>query len=80
LDSDYEEAGIYSVEKGKIDKARSFPFMSELSNLYYLKIEKMSSTEFGKMSGWELWHRRLAPALFEISKNKFRILMGWKSC
>jgi hypothetical protein len=34
--------------------------MSELSNLYYLKIEKMSATEFGKMSGWELWHRRLA--------------------
>ena len=37
LDSDYEEAGIYSVEKGKIDKAKSFPFMSELSSLFCLK-------------------------------------------
>jgi hypothetical protein len=31
-----------------------------LSNLYYLTIEKMSATESAKMSGWELWHRRLA--------------------
>jgi hypothetical protein len=60
LDSDHEEVGIYAAEKGKIDKARSFAFMSELSNLYHLAIEMMLEIEFAKMSGWELWFRRLA--------------------
>jgi hypothetical protein len=34
--------------------------MSELSNLYNLKIETLSAPEFAKMSSWDLWHRRLA--------------------
>ena len=60
LDADDDVARVYAVEKGKIDRAKSFQFMSELSSLYYLKIERMSATEFSKMSGWELLHRRLA--------------------
>ena len=60
LDADNDIAGVCAVEKGHIDIEKSFPFMNELSSLYYLIIERMSATEFSKMSGWELWHRRLA--------------------
>ena len=61
LDEDPEESGIFAVQTdGKICKSKSFPFMSEHSSLFYLKTEKLTTQEFGKMSGYELWHRRLA--------------------
>ena len=44
----------------KIDKSKSFPFISEHSNLFYLKLEQMCAKQFEKQSGYELWHRRLA--------------------
>ena len=50
---------MYAVNDGKICKSKSFPFMSEHSNLFYLKTEPLTAHQFGKMSGYELWHRRL---------------------
>ncbi len=44
LNSENEKVEVKSIEKVKIDKARSFAFMSELLKLYYLKIETMSAT------------------------------------
>ena len=58
-DEDPEESGVYAVNDGKICKSKSFPFMSEHSNLFYLKTEPLTEHQFGKMSGYELWHRRL---------------------
>jgi hypothetical protein len=66
LDSDNEEgsgSGSIRCSERKIEKAKSFAFISELSSLFYLQIETMSATVFAQMSGWdswELWHRRLA--------------------
>ncbi len=61
---DPEQSGVYAVINNKIDKSKSFPFMSEHSNLSYLKIrtvsclklEQMSARQFEKQSGYELWH------------------------
>ena len=58
-DEDPEESGVYAVNDGKICKSKSFPFMGEHSNLFYLKTEPLTAHQFGKMSGYELWHRRL---------------------
>ncbi len=56
---DPEESGVFPLIKGKTDKSQSFAFMSEHSNLFYLKAELMSAQQFGKTSGYEKWHRRL---------------------
>jgi hypothetical protein len=58
-DSDPEESGIYPIFDGKIDKSIFFAFMSEHSNRFYIKAESMSMQQFGKISGYEKWHRRL---------------------
>ncbi len=58
-DPDPEESGIYPIFDGKIDKSKSFAFMSEPSNLFYFKAESMLAQQFGKFSGYEKWHRRL---------------------
>ena len=42
-DQDPEESGIYPIFDGKIDKSKSFAFMSEHSNLFYIKAESMSA-------------------------------------
>jgi hypothetical protein len=44
---------LLSVINKKIDKAKSFPFMSEHSNFIFLKLEQMSATQFEKQSGYE---------------------------
>ncbi len=59
-DEDDMESGVYAVINRKIDTAKSFAFMSEHSNLFYLKIEQMNAQQFEKQSGYELWHRRMA--------------------
>jgi len=59
LDEDPEESGIFAVNDGKICKSKSFPFMESLTNLYYIKTEPICLRQFGKVSGYELWHRRL---------------------
>ena len=38
---DYEESGVYALINNKMDKAKSFPFMSEHSNFFDLKLEQM---------------------------------------
>ena len=45
---------------GKVCKSKSFPFMSEHSSLFYLKTERFTMQDFEKISGFVLWHRRLA--------------------
>ena len=37
----------------------SITFISEPSDLFYLKIEQMDWTRFERMTGYDLWHRRL---------------------
>ena len=61
LDSDDEVAGVYLKAKdGSIDPANSFSFLSEYSeSLFYLRVAAISATKYAKMSGYELWHRRL---------------------
>ena len=59
LDEDPEESGIFAVNEGKICKSKSSSFMGSLTNLYYIKTEPLCLREFGKISGYELWHRRL---------------------
>ena len=59
LGEDSEESGIFAVNEGKICKSKSSPFMGSLTNLYYIKTEPLCLREFGKLSGYELWHRRL---------------------
>jgi hypothetical protein len=51
-DEDPEESGVYAVLDGKICKSRSFPFLSEHSNLFHLKTEPLTVQQFGKMSGY----------------------------
>jgi hypothetical protein len=61
LDEDPEESGVFAVQPdGKVCKSKSFPFMSEHSSLFYLKTERFTTQDFEKISGFELWHRRLA--------------------
>ena len=50
---DPEELGVYAVINKKTDKAKSFPFMSEHSGLFYLKLEQMSAKHFEKQLGYE---------------------------
>jgi hypothetical protein len=46
-DQDPEESGIYPIFNGKIDKSKSFAFMSEHSNLFY----SQSSSHVGATIG-----------------------------
>ena len=61
LDSDNDVAGVYPKGKdGSIDPANSFSFVSEYSeSLFYLRVAPICATKYAKMSGYELWHRRL---------------------
>ena len=56
---DPEESGLFPLIEGKMDKSKSFAFMSEHSNLFCLKPEMLTTQQFDKMSGFEKWHRRL---------------------
>jgi hypothetical protein len=47
-DEDEEESTVFAVINKKIDKSRSFPFMSEFSDLFSLKLEQMSAIQFEK--------------------------------
>jgi hypothetical protein len=61
LDSDNDVAGVYPKGKdGSIDPANSFSLVSEYSeSLFYLRVAPICATKYAKMSGYELWHRRL---------------------
>ena len=95
-DPDPEESGVYAILDGKTCKSRSFPFMndSDHTNLFYLKTEPLSVQQFGRMSGYELWHRRLghcsnrnirdtihhSAGLEELMSRKFDPHMKCPSC
>ena len=74
LDEDPEESGIFLVNEGKICKSKSFPFIHSLTNLYYIKTEPICLRQFGKMSGYELWHRRLGIVQIKVSEKLLFIL------
>jgi hypothetical protein len=59
LDEDPEVAGVFAVNDGKICQHKSFAVMTEHSSLSYLKTEQLTTSQFGKMSDYKLWHRRL---------------------
>jgi hypothetical protein len=71
-DDDEEESGIFAVINEKIDKAKSFPFMSEHS-IFFFKFEQMSATQFEKQSGYELWHQRLGHRLTQLKSKYSRL-------
>ena len=50
---DSEESGVFVLINNKMHnlKAESFPFLSEHSSLFYLKLEQMSAKHFEKQ-----WH------------------------
>ena len=45
---DSEESGVFVLINNKMHKAKSFPFLSEHSSLFYLKLEQMSAKHFEK--------------------------------
>jgi hypothetical protein len=59
-DEDEMESGVFAVINRKIDTSKSFAFMSEHSDLFYLKIEQMNAQQFEKQSDYELWHWKMA--------------------
>ena len=59
---DPEQSEVYAVINNKSDKSKSFPFISEHSNRFYLVLEQICAKQFEKQSGYELWHRRLVHA------------------
>ncbi len=44
----------------------SITLINEPSDLFYLKLEQMDWTRFERVTGYDLWHRRLGP-----TPNKF---------
>ncbi len=64
LDEDPDVSGLYPLNEQKEARYQdSIQFMSESSDLLYLKIEQMDWTRFERMTGYDLWHRRLGLAM-----------------
>jgi hypothetical protein len=60
LDEDSEVSGLYPLDESReIRYQDSIPFISEPTDLFYLQTEKMEWTTFERMTGFDLWHRRL---------------------
>jgi hypothetical protein len=61
LDKHDSIAGIYPVgDDGTIDAANSFPFISVHSGgLFYVRTEQIDASRYARLSGYNLWHRRL---------------------
>ena len=67
LDDDSEICGIYPLESGLDENYEqhyqtSVEFINEpgqATDLFYLQSEQMDWTTFDKVSGYDLWHRRL---------------------
>jgi hypothetical protein len=71
LDEDPDVSGLYPLNEQKEARYQdSIPFISEPSDLFYLKIEQMDWTRFERMAGYDLWHRRLGH-----TPNKFTKLL-----
>ena len=76
---DPEQSGVHAMINNKIDKSKSFPFISEPSYLFYLKLEQMCSKQFEKQSGYELWHRRLGHASNQTIQETINCAIGLES-
>jgi hypothetical protein len=48
-DPDSKESRIYPIFNGKIDKSKSFAFMSEQLNFFHMKAAAMLAQQFGKV-------------------------------
>ena len=60
LDEDPDICGLYPLnDKHEATFQNSIPFISEPTDLFYLQTEKMDWTTFERMTGYDLWHRRL---------------------
>ena len=60
LDEDSEVSGLYPLdESSEIQYQDSIPFISEPTDLFYLQTEKMDWSTFKRMTGFDLWLRRL---------------------
>ncbi len=59
--------------------ANSFAFVSEHSNLFYLKIEQMNAQQFEKQSGYELWHWSMAHSMNRNIRESISCTTGMES-
>jgi hypothetical protein len=59
LDDDDSISGVYPVIKGKIDPASRYEFEPG-QGLFYVRTVQLSATKYATMSGYSLWHRRMA--------------------
>ena len=59
MDGDPDISGLFPVVKGEIDPATGFPF-AESDGLFYIETEPISESKYLSMSGYKLWHKRLA--------------------
>jgi hypothetical protein len=73
LRSQATDSGVYAVIHKKTDKAKSFPFTSEHSGLFYLRLEKMSAKHVETQSGYELRHQRLEHASFQNIRDTLKL-------
>jgi hypothetical protein len=75
------QSGIYPVLNGKVDELKSFALMSEHSiYIYiYIKAEGMSVQQFGKVSGYEKWQRRLGHTTNREIHDTIPYVKGWKN-
>ena len=78
-DEDGHESGIYAVINKKIDHSKSFAFMSEHSNLFYLKIEQTNAQQFEKQTGYNLWHRRMGHSTNHAIRASIKCTTGMES-
>jgi hypothetical protein len=68
-DEDFHESWIYAVINKKIDHSKSFAFMSEHSNHFYLKIEQTNAQQFEEQTGYNLWHRRIGHSTNQFERQ-----------
>ena len=60
LDEDIDVGRLYPMNESKEMKYQdSISFISEPTGPFYLQTEKMDWTTFERMTGFDLWHRRL---------------------
>jgi len=75
MDKDESISGIFPVEKGEIDPATRFPF-ADSEGLFYIETTPISETKFKKMSGYDLWHKRLGHCTNQAIKDTIPFSKG----
>ena len=60
LDEDSDVSGLFPLDgSNEVQYQDSIPFIGEPTDLFYLQTESMDWTTFERMTGYNLWHRRL---------------------